>query len=1045
MEVVTAAPEAPHPVQDPAASAARLGVRVGPNLPPPEVITEVERRYINRELSTLDFNSRVLALAESDRQPLLERMKFLAIFTTNMDEFFQVRVAGLKDQQAAGLSGTAPDGLSVSDQLKAIRAETQTLMERRSRAFLEDVAPALAEAGIRFSDMDVLDDDDRAWLHEVFEERIFPVLTPLAVDPGHPFPYISNLSLNLAVIVRDPVVGERRFARLKVPPLLPGFLVMPDGERFVPLEQVIAANLGALFPGMEIESHHPFRVTRNADLTLEEDEADDLLAAVEMELRRRRFGRAVRLEVDQTMTDEVRTLLTRELDLQPADVYEMAGPLDLTGLWAVHELDRPDLKDEAFVPVTPARLASADDESVDFFSAIQRGDLLVQHPYDSFAQSVEAFIVQAAKDPNVLAIKQTLYRTSGDSPIVQALIRAAESGKQVAALVELKARGDEAANVAWARALEEVGVHVVYGLVGLKTHSKTALVVRQEPDGIRRYCHVGTGNYNSITGRLYEDLGVFTASPELGADLTDLFNLLTGYSRRVNYRRLLVAPTDLRPRMLELIEREAALGERGRIVWKLNNLVDKTIIDALYDASQAGVQIDLLARAICCLRPGVPGLSENIRVRSIVGRWLEHSRIFFFGAGAPPVSELTAETDASEGDGADGTMPPNANVPRVLPDGGEYFIGSADMMDRNLDRRVEAVVAVLPDALRARLRQNPRGRAGRRRSRVGAVGRRDMAQGARCRRVQRPAVPAGPGARPFSAPSGKPGPARAGSLVSDNVAAPAPAGQPVRAAGGAVWRRGGDGIEVLLIHRPRYDDWSLPKGKVDPGESDEEAARREVFEEASVDGRIGPELATTAYLDRSGKYKKVRYWAMTVLGGEARPANEVDDVVWLPLAEARARLTYQRDQTVLDGLPDAVGAAASIAVSAMDHVVLWVADIERSLRFWCGQLGLEAVRVEAWWRGEVPFPSVRVSGDTIIDLLTPGAGVADGAVGLAGEAGRGMDHLCLVVERTDLDAVKASGQFEVVDGPAPRFGARGTGTSLYVRDPDGYLVELRHY
>ncbi|MHB1533971.1 MAG: polyphosphate kinase 1, partial [Acidimicrobiales bacterium] len=555
---------------DPMASAARLGVAVGPTLPSHEDIVSGERRYINRELSTLDFNSRVLALAESEDQPLLERLKFLAIFTSNMDEFFQVRVAGLKDQQAAGISGTAPDGLSASDQLKAIRSEVEALIERRNETFLSEVAPALARAGIRLSDWASLDDEDRVDLEKVFAERIFPVLTPLAVDPGHPFPYISNLSLNLAVIVRDPVGGARRFARVKVPPLLPGFLVLPDGERFVPLEQVIAAHLGALFPGMEIESHHPFRVTRNADLTLEEDEADDLLAAVEMELRRRRFGRAVRLEVDDSITDEVRSLLTRELDLQPADVYDMAGPLDLTGLWAVHDLDRPDLKDEIFFPVTPPRLASADDEPLDIFAAIRREDILVHHPYDSFAQSVEAFIVQASRDPDVLAIKQTLYRTSGDSPIVQALIRAAEQGKQVAALVELKARGDEAANVAWARALEQAGVHVVYGLVGLKTHSKTALVVRQEGDGIRRYCHIGTGNYNSTTGRLYEDLGLFTAAEELGADLTDLFNFLTGYSRRVEYRRLLVAPATLRPRMLELIEREAANGERGRIVWKLN-------------------------------------------------------------------------------------------------------------------------------------------------------------------------------------------------------------------------------------------------------------------------------------------------------------------------------------------------------------------------------------------------------------------------------------------------------------------------------------------
>ncbi|MDQ2728246.1 MAG: RNA degradosome polyphosphate kinase [Actinomycetota bacterium] len=687
---------------DPAASAARLGLAVGDAVPPPEVITDViadgERHFLNRELSTLDFNSRVLALAENPVDPLLERAKFVAIFSSNMDEFFQVRVAGLKDQVAAGVSGTAPDGLSTSDQLKAIRGETEALFERRRQVVHDDLLPALAERGVRLSGVDDLDDDDRAWLKKVFDERIFPVLTPLAVDPGHPFPYISNLSLNLAVIVRDPVAGERRFARLKVPPLLPGLISMPDGVRFLPLEQVIAAYLDALFPGMEIASHHFFRVTRNADLTLEEDEADDLLAAVEMELRRRRFGRAVRLELDETVTDEVRTLLTRELDLQPSDVYDVAGMLDLGALWVLHNLDRPELKDEPFAPVTAPRLASADDEPLDLFAAIRQGDILVHHPYDSFASSVEAFINQAAVDPKVLTIKQTLYRTSGDSPIIQALIRAAERGKQVAALVELKARGDEAANIGWARALEEAGVHVVYGLVGLKTHSKTALVVRQEGSGVRRYCHIGTGNYNPTTARLYEDLGLLTADPELGEDLTDLFNFLTGYSRRVDYRRLLVAPATLRPRVLELIAREADLGQRGRIVWKLNNLVDSGIIDALYEASAAGVSIDLITRAICCLRPQVPGLSDNIRVRSVVGRWLEHSRVFYFGGGAegPGPDQPRAATPTDDG---------HYDVPHILPGGGEVYLGSADMMERNLDRRVEAVVSVSDPDLAARLRR----------------------------------------------------------------------------------------------------------------------------------------------------------------------------------------------------------------------------------------------------------------------------------------------------------------------------------------------------
>ncbi len=661
------------------------------------VVGDGENRYINRELSALEFNGRVLALAEAQEQRLLERAKYLAIFASNMDEFFQVRVAGLKDQQAAGVAGTSPDGRSVSAQLAVIRDEVCRLMERRRRVFLDHLVPQLASAGIRLSSIDALDEDDRKWLEDMFAERIFPVLTPLAVDPGHPFPYISNLSLNLAVIVRDPVGGDRRFARLKVPPLLPGFLVMPDGERFVPLEQVIAAHLGSLFPGMEIESHHVFRVTRNADLTLEEEEADDLLAAVEMELRRRRFGRAVRLEVDDGMTPEVRVLLARELDVGDDDIYELEGPLDLSGLWAVHALDRPDLKDDPYVPVTPPRLAAADDEPLDIFAAISQGDILLHHPYDSFASTVEEFVAQASRDPSVLAIKQTLYRTSGNSPIVRSLIRAAERGKQVAALVELKARGDEAANIGWARALEQAGVHVVYGLVGLKTHSKTSLVVRQEGEGIRRYCHIGTGNYNSTTARTYEDLGLLTAAPDVGADLTDLFNFLTGYSRRVEYRTLLVAPATLRPRMLELIAAEAELGSRGRIVWKLNNLVDRQIIDALYAAGAAGVQIDLVTRAICCLRPGVPGLSENIRVRSIVGRWLEHSRVYYFGAGAEPPA---AADVPSPTDGEDFRLPP-----RSLPEGGVMLIGSADMMGRNLDRRVEAVVPVVEAELAARLRE----------------------------------------------------------------------------------------------------------------------------------------------------------------------------------------------------------------------------------------------------------------------------------------------------------------------------------------------------
>jgi len=630
-------------------------------------------RYLNRELSWIDFNERVLALAEDERIPLLERAKFLAIFAQNLDEFFQVRVAGLKDQVAAGLTATSPDGLTPARQLAEIRQRLNVAVPRLQSDFLERVAPALAEAGIKLSSWNELDEDDEKFLVEAFEDRIFPVLTPLAVDPGHPFPYISSLSLNLAVVVRDPVLNEQRFARVKVPDILPRFVVLPDGERFIPLEQVIAAHLDQLFPGMAIEQHHAFRVTRNADLTVEEEEADDLLAAVEIELRRRRFGRAVRLELDAGTSPEVRNLLQRELDVEDDDVYVHVAPLDLGGLWAVHGLDRPDLKDPPYTRVTPARLGLDEDQRADIFGAARRGDLLLHHPYESFRTSVEEFVRQAAVDPGVLAIKITLYRTASDSPIIRHLIRAAERGKQVAAIVEIKARFDESANVEWAKALETAGVHVAYGLVGLKVHSKSLLVVRDEPDGLRRYCHLGTGNYNSKTARLYEDLGLITADPEVGSDLTQLFNELTGYGRNVTYRKLMVAPRGLRAGMTELIRREAEAGPgRGRIIMKMNSLVDAAIIDELYAASQAGVEVDLLVRGMCCLVPGVAGRSENIRVRSIVGRYLEHSRIYYFANGS------------GEGE------------PR-------YLIGSADLMPRNLDRRVETLVPVVDPELTARL------------------------------------------------------------------------------------------------------------------------------------------------------------------------------------------------------------------------------------------------------------------------------------------------------------------------------------------------------
>ncbi|MGZ4678057.1 MAG: RNA degradosome polyphosphate kinase [Acidimicrobiia bacterium] len=631
---------------------------------------EPHERLLNRELSWLEFNARVLQLAEDTHRPVLERAKFLAIFATNLDEFVQVRVSGLQEQVIAGVSKPSADGLRPSEQLDAIRSTIHRLVARQTEIFTRVVVPELAAEGVVFSNWDDLDDDDRKYLVDVFHAQVFPVLTPLAVDPAHPFPYISNLSLNLAVQVEDPTTGEQRFARVKVPPLLSRFVVMPDGERFVPLEQVIAAHLDQLFPGMTITGVHTFRVTRDADFELD-DENEDLLEAIESVLSlRQRSGHVVRLEIEASMPDAIRDLLVRELELHDADVTSIDGPLDLSGLWTIYGVDRPELKDEPWVPQTQAVLTRTEPPA-DLFRVLQSGDVLVHHPYDSFASSVAEFVEQAARDPRVLAIKQTLYRTGGqESGIVASLIRAAEAGKQVVVLVEIKARFDEAVNVERARALEQAGVHVVYGIVGLKTHTKVLLVVRDEHTGIRRYCHVGTGNYNAVTANLYEDLGLLTADPDIGADLTELFNSLTGYSRPQRYRRLVVAPNGLRDAILERIEAQALLGPEGRIIMKMNALVDGRTMDALYEASSAGTPIDLLVRGICCLRPGVPGLSDTIRVRSLLGRFLEHSRIFRFGAD---------------------------------PDTAEYLIGSADMMPRNLDRRVEALVPVRAPALRRRL------------------------------------------------------------------------------------------------------------------------------------------------------------------------------------------------------------------------------------------------------------------------------------------------------------------------------------------------------
>lgn len=629
-------------------------------------------RFINRELSWLDFASRILDLGEDKSLPLLERAKFLAILSGGLDEFFQVRVAGLKDQLAAGVRSLSPDGLSVRGQLQSLRTKVVLLLERVDDIYNSSLLPGLMEEGIRLENWQDLGEEDQGYLIDVFEKTIFPILTPLSVDPSHPFPYISNLSLNLLVRVIDPTTDTSRFARVKVPAILPRFVPLPDQVRFIALEQVISAHLDQLFPEMEIGAHFVFRVSRNADLTLEEEEADDLLAFVEMELRRRRFGRAVRLEFEGTPDRDVLALLVKELRLHPDDVYVLNHPLDLTGLWSVYQIERPNLHEPDWVPVTPALFGGTDSGPIDLFSALRGCDVLLHHPYESFSSTVERFIEEAASDPAVLAIKQTLYRTSGDSRIVASLIKAAESGKQVAALVEVKARFDEQANIGWARALEEAGVHVVYGLAGLKTHLKAVLVVRREPDGSTlRYCHLGTGNYNSKTAKSYEDIGLLTSDADFGADLSEVFNLLTGFSKRIDYRKLILAPGRLRSRIVDLINEQARLGTNGRIVIKVNGLIDPDIIDALYAASGAGVSIDLIVRSICCLRPGVPGLSDNIRVRSIVGRFLEHSRIFLFG---DPALDST-----------------------------KVFVGSADLMQRNLDRRIEAVFPIEDPKLRARV------------------------------------------------------------------------------------------------------------------------------------------------------------------------------------------------------------------------------------------------------------------------------------------------------------------------------------------------------
>ncbi len=662
----------------------------------PDVLTTAsppETAPFNRELSWIEFNRRVLGEALDRRNPLLERVKFLAIFFSNLDEFFMIRVGGIKHQIAAKVQKRSPDGYTPGEQLEAVHRTIAPLLEKARGLLLDDLVPALGARGIHLLRFAELTAPQRSWLADYFHRQVFPVLTPLAFDPSHPFPHISNLSLNLAVVIQDREDGEL-FARVKVPEVLPRLVPLPaelvsppqaasgntvpaaeapaeppaaagTGRRyaFVWLEEVIAAQLGALFPGMEVVESYPFRVTRNVDVEIQEDEAGDLLRTIEQGVRQRRFGEAVRLQVDASMPDRIRQLLASNLKLEPGDVDAVRGQQGLSDLLILRDLDRPELKDPPFLPNVPPPLQSG----ADVFAAIRQQDILLHHPYDSFAPVVD-FIQAAADDPDVLAIKQTLYRVGSNSPIVKALMHARERGKQVTVLVELKARFDEENNITWARALERTGVHVVYGLLGLKTHAKTALVVRKEQDGIRRYVHLGTGNYNVGTARAYTDFGLLTAREDFGEDASELFNYLTGHSRQRRYRKLLVAPVTLRARLLELIEREtaargAAIG--GRIIFKVNSVVDGQIIDALYRASQAGVEVDLIVRGMCCLRPGVPGLSERIRVRSIIGPFLEHSRVFYFQNGAQE----------------------------------EIYLGSADLMERNLNRRIEALFPLEDPAL----------------------------------------------------------------------------------------------------------------------------------------------------------------------------------------------------------------------------------------------------------------------------------------------------------------------------------------------------------
>jgi polyphosphate kinase len=633
----------------------------------PVILENPRERLIDRELSWLSFNERVLELAEDRNIPILERCRFLAIFSSNLDDFFMIRVASLKRKIEAGSLKTNSAGYSPNELMKEISEKTQKLIERQSICFHEDIVKELANNAIEIATWEALSDSERKYVNKIFKERIFPVLTPLAVDPSHPFPYISGLSLNLAVLVRRPDNNEELFARVKVPPSLPRFIETQELAvgKFISLENVIIANLEHLFPGMEIEDYYTFRLTRNADLEIEEDESDNLLESMEQELLRRKFGPPVRLEVDKDIKSNLVKRLKEELTIKDEDISRYAEPLDLTGLNRIADLDRPELKFKPFRNQIAKELREVDpDDTEEFYAAIRRKEILLHHPYDSFNSSVVKFLETAARDPNVLAIKQTLYRTSGDSPIVSALIEAAEAGKQVLAVIEIRARFDELANVRWARKLEDVGVHVVYGLVGFKTHAKLSLVVREESGVVRRYSHVGTGNYNPKTARMYEDLGLLSSDSDLGEDLNKLFNQLSGFAPHSEYKRLLVAPRTIRSGLLERINREIENHQAGKpsgIRLKLNSILDEEFVEALYNASMAGVKIDLVVRGICAVRAGLPGISENIRIRSVLGRFLEHSRIFHFVNGGDD----------------------------------EFYIGSADLMDRNLNRRVESLVRII--------------------------------------------------------------------------------------------------------------------------------------------------------------------------------------------------------------------------------------------------------------------------------------------------------------------------------------------------------------